>query len=78
MSDEFVRKDVHDAQIASLHSRIDDLHRRIDDVKNDSKSAVEELRSSLARGWAIVGVIAAVAAFAITAIQFYLSLRGGH
>ena len=74
MSDEYVRKDVHDEQIASLHQRIDDLHRRIDDLKQE----INNVRDSVIRGWTIVGVLLTLGAFVFTAIQFYLALRGGH
>lgn len=73
LNDEFVRKDVHDAQIASLHSRIDDLHRRIDDLKNE----VNDARDSIVRGWSIFGVLITLGGFVFTAVQFYMALRGG-
>lgn len=66
MNDEFIRKDVHDLQIEALHREIDFL-----------RSEINEVRNALNRGWTIVGVIASIAAFAVTAIQFYMSMRGG-
>ncbi len=66
MNDEYVRKDVHDVQIDALNNRIDDL-----------KTEINEVRNALNRGWTIVGVIASIAAFAVTAIQFYMAVKGG-
>ncbi len=73
LNDEFVRKDVHDAQIDALHKRIDDLHKRIDDLKAE----INNVRDSVIRGWSIVGVILTLGAFVFTAVQFYMAVKGG-
>lgn len=83
MNDEFVRKDVFDAEmnglrnvaavsLDALHSRLDSLEKRLDDIKDE----VQEVRDPVVRNWTIVGVIAALGAFVFTAFQLYLSVKG--
>lgn len=49
MNDEFVRKDVHDAQIETLAVAVDDTNSRIDDLRDEIKERISDMKDSINR-----------------------------
>ena len=70
MNDDFVRKDVHDAQIDTLIVAINDTNSRIDDLKD----RINDLHNQIVMSWTILGVLGTIGALVFAGIQWYLSV----
>ena len=76
MSEEYVRKDVYEEAVKRLDEKYVVMFEAMRDRIADLKQEVREAKDIMIRGWTIIGVIAALSAFALTALQFYFAIRG--
>ena len=78
MNDEYVRKDVFESEIRRIEDStslaIQGLRERID----DQKERINDLKDVIVRGWAVLGVVATIAAIIFAGVQWYVaSTKGG-
>lgn len=72
MNDEYIRKDVYDAETDHILSLIDDTNRRFDDMKDYTTERMNDIKDSVSRMLTVGGIVIGILQFGLALMLYVL------
>lgn len=74
MSDsEYVRKDLHDANIETLAVAVDDTNSRIDDLRDETKERISDMKDSINRSLNLFALSVGILQIGLAVLLYFLT-----
>ena len=75
MSDEFVRKETHDANIETLAVAVDDTNSRIDDLRDEVKERISDMKDSINRTLNLFALGVGILQIGLAVLLYFLTKK---
>ena len=72
MNDEYVRKDVHEAELESLIISINNANDRIDDLRNSVNERLDDIKQANSHSMTMLTIVLSVVQIAVAVVLYLL------